>query len=341
MISVVIPIYNGERFLRLCLDSILSQSLRELEVLCVNDGSKDSTQTILEEYAAKDPRVQIIRQKNQGVAAARNNGMDRAKGEYLWFFDGDDVMQPGAAEAMLRRAEETGADFVVGNFQYYHQSCGLIQTPSGRVTERVWTGEDRLKITHYAALCGCKLWRTAFLREHDLRFWPFRLGEDVAFYLCAAASSTTIASLDRNIYYYRMYDGSSCRSYSMKTLERIELFDWLENFYRKHPEMENFRKEMMLDRMFHYNLALARLPSHVGKQERRQIVDAYIKAEKRLDFSEVQNRADIMEQVKRFDHYVKFRWLYESNLYAVLYRAGRRVKHLLKKLCYANRKIEL
>ena len=81
MISIVIPIYNGERFLRPCLDSILSQSVRELEVICVNDGSKDGTQSILEEYAAKDPRVVVLRQENQGIAAARNSGMDRATGE--------------------------------------------------------------------------------------------------------------------------------------------------------------------------------------------------------------------------------------------------------------------
>ena len=121
MISIVIPIYNGERFLRPCLDSILSQSVRELEVICVNDGSKDGTQSILEEYAAKDPRVVVLQQENQGIAAARNSGMDRATGEYLWFFDGDDVMQPGAAEAMLHRVQETGADLVMGNYQYYHQ----------------------------------------------------------------------------------------------------------------------------------------------------------------------------------------------------------------------------
>ena len=197
MNSIVIPIYNGERFLRPCLDSILSQSVRELEVICVNDGSKDGTQSILEEYAAKDPRVVVLRQENQGIAAARNSGMDRATGEYLWFFDGDDVMQPGAAEAMLHRAQETGADLVMGNYQYYHQASKEIQTPGQRVKTVVLRGNERIQAAHITPLCGCKLWRTAFLREHDVHFWALKLGEDTTFFLHGLALCETVAMLDK------------------------------------------------------------------------------------------------------------------------------------------------
>ena len=248
MISIVIPIYNGERFLRPCLDSILSQSVREMEVICVNDGSKDGTQSILEEYAAKDPRVVVLQQENQGIAAARNSGMARATGEYLWFFDGDDVMQPGAAEAMLHRVQETGADLVMGNYQYYHQVSKEIQTPGQRVKTVVLRGNERIQAAHITPLSGCKLWRTAFLREHDVRFWALKLGEDTTFFLHGLALCETVAMLDKNIYYYRIYDGSTSYTYSLKELEFIKAFDQIDQWYAAQGDLEAFRRELFFDR---------------------------------------------------------------------------------------------
>ena len=341
MISIVIPIYNGERFLRPCLDSILSQSVRELEVICVNDGSKDGTQSILEEYAAKDPRVVVLQQENQGIAAARNSGMDRATGEYLWFFDGDDVMQPGAAEAMLHRVQETGADLVMGNYQYYHQVSKEIQTPGQRVKTVVLRGNERMQAAHITPLCGCKLWRTAFLREHDIHFWELKLGEDTTFFLHGLALCETVAMLDKNIYYYRIYDGSTSYTYSLKELEFIKAFDQLDQWYAAQGDLEAFRRELFFDRMFYYVSVLDRLPRHKSKQEREAIFEGYIKSRNELDLSSVQDREDIMDLVREFDRRTQKRAFYESEPYAVAYRTGRRAKHLLKKLRYAKSGVEL
>lgn len=341
MISIVIPIYNGERFLRPCLDSILSQSVRELEVICVNDGSKDGTQSILEEYAAKDPRVVVFQQENQGIAAARNSGMDRATGEYLWFFDGDDVMQPGAAEAMLHRVRETSADLVMGNYQYYHQVSKEIQTPGQRVKTVVLRGNERMQAAHITPLCGCKLWRTAFLREHDVHFWALKLGEDTTFFLHGLALCETVAMLDKNIYYYRIYDGSTSYTYSLKELEFIKAFDQIDQWYAAQGDLEAFRRELFFDRMFYYVSVLDRLPRHKSKQEREAIFEGYIKSRNELDFSSVQDREDIMDLVREFDRRTQKRAFYESEPYAVAYRTGRRAKHLLKKLRYAKSGVEL
>ena len=104
--SIVIPVYNVENYLRECLDSTAGQTLREIEIICVNDGSTDSSPAILEEYAAKDSRFVIAHQENAGVSAARNRGIDLAKGEYLLFLDGDDVAEPCLAETAVSAMEE-------------------------------------------------------------------------------------------------------------------------------------------------------------------------------------------------------------------------------------------
>ena len=332
MVSFVVPVYNGEKYLRPCLDSILSQPVQEIEVICVNDGSVDASQSILEEYAAKDARVRAVRQANSGVSAARSHGMELTKGEYIWFFDCDDILQPGAAQTMLARAQETGAQLVMGNYQFYQQESGAVR-PSGQKVENVlWTGDQRLKAAHFSALCGCKLWRTDFLRQNGLKFWSYRRAEDVAFFLCGLACCDKVAGVDAVIYSYRIYSGSSCRSYSLaKERERINAFDQIDMFYQQRGGLEAFRQELLFDRMFHYNLALAGLPCYARRAERHKVVDAYIAARNRLDFSAVQQRADIMAQVQKFDKTVKRRVLYESAGYALAYRAGRALKHRLKR----------
>lgn len=89
-ITVIIPVYNVEQYLRKCLDSVVSQTLRDIEIICVNDGSYDKSQEILNEYAWKDPRIKVINQMNKGAYAARNTAIDLAKGDYLCFMDPDD-----------------------------------------------------------------------------------------------------------------------------------------------------------------------------------------------------------------------------------------------------------
>lgn len=105
-ISVIIPIYNTDAYLRECLDSVVGQSLAELEIICVDDGSNDNSSSILKEYAEKDERISIYTQENQGVSIARNNGIKHATGEYLYFFDSDDILEENVLEKIYNTAKE-------------------------------------------------------------------------------------------------------------------------------------------------------------------------------------------------------------------------------------------
>ena len=119
-VSVIIPVYNVQAYLRQCMDSVTGQTLRDIEIICVNDESTDDSLQILEEYVAKDKRVQIITQKNAGAGAARNNGMRHAKGKYLSFLDADDFFEPDMLEKAYEQAEKDQSDFVVYKSDQYH-----------------------------------------------------------------------------------------------------------------------------------------------------------------------------------------------------------------------------
>ena len=115
-ISIIIPCYNVEKYLHRCLDSVIGQTFEDFEVICVNDGSPDNSGSILEEYAAKDKRIKILTQKNQGLSMARNNGKALAQGKYIYFLDSDDFIHPQCLEIAHYIAEKYEVDLVSFDF---------------------------------------------------------------------------------------------------------------------------------------------------------------------------------------------------------------------------------
>jgi len=118
LISVIIPVYNMESYLKRCLDSVIENTWRNLEILCVNDGSKDSSAEILQEYAKKDPRITVITKENGGLSSARNAGFAKMTGEFVTFVDSDDFVHPQFFELLIQAQKETGADVV--NIDFLH-----------------------------------------------------------------------------------------------------------------------------------------------------------------------------------------------------------------------------
>ena len=114
LISVIIPVYNVEEYLERCLDSVINNTYRNLEIICVNDGSPDHCQEILERYAEKDNRIKVIVQQNRGLSAARNTGIEAASGDYLYYLDSDDWIHKQAIELLVTVAAESNADIIVG-----------------------------------------------------------------------------------------------------------------------------------------------------------------------------------------------------------------------------------
>ena len=124
-VSVVVPIYNVEKYLEDCLDSIVNQTFTDLEIICINDGSTDNSLNILNNYSKQDKRIKIITQKNQGHAVATNKGIDMATGECLYLMDSDDIIALTALEETYNYMKEKQADFVIFQTMNYEQDTGL------------------------------------------------------------------------------------------------------------------------------------------------------------------------------------------------------------------------
>lgn len=118
LITVIVPVYNVEKYLRRCLDSIIGQTYQNLEILCIDDGSIDNSGEICEQYAARDARIKVIHQENQGLSTARNRGLDAAEGEYIAFVDSDDYILEDMYKKMLAKLLDYNVDLCVCQWQY-------------------------------------------------------------------------------------------------------------------------------------------------------------------------------------------------------------------------------
>lgn len=125
-ISVIVPVYNVKKYLPKCLDSIIAQSLKEIEIICVNDGSTDGSDKILNEYANKDNRIKIINRKNGGLSAARNTAIPYAKGKYIGFVDSDDYIEPAMYELMYYNAEHFASQMVICAVHKIDDTTGIV-----------------------------------------------------------------------------------------------------------------------------------------------------------------------------------------------------------------------
>lgn len=235
-VSIVVPIYKiEEALLRRCLDSLVQQTLSEVEILLVDDGCPLGGGTICDEYAQRYVQIQVIHQENQGVSAARNTGLSIARGEYYSFVDGDDYVSPDYCRIMYEAAQATGADIVVCGSQQENPDTG-IASPLHTVTSAVYTTPAELENMRLNLLRTMALnrqdssypnnhfiWGHLYRRETmgDLRFHRDILGgEDKLFNFFALQRCKVYCSQDSCLYHYIVRDSSATHRFVADALER-------------------------------------------------------------------------------------------------------------------------
>jgi glycosyltransferase EpsH len=216
-VSIVISIYNGERFLTECLDSVLAQTYRNIEVICVDDGSTDSTPDLLDMYARMDNRIKVITQVNGGIGVARNNGGDSATGDYVYHMDADDFIDVGFIEEGVKSSADAQADVVVLGYDIIEH--GEYREPGWPIDYRFVPHEPYFKpdstFLNYCAISiqGAiwnKLYRTSLIRDRVLRFPEIYSYEDIVFNTQALALSGAIAiAPGSERYHYRINHGGN------------------------------------------------------------------------------------------------------------------------------------
>ena len=260
LISVIIPIYNMELYLARCLDSIINNTYRNLEIICVDDGSKDSSAEILRAYAEKDSRIVAIFKENGGVSSARNAGLDRMTGEYVTFVDPDDYVHPQYVELLYRAQVISGTRISICGFQIVDDDA------TGNTSEVYSLDNDEVcvysfiklfKTQNLRAYCWGKLIRSELVNNHQFRE-DLKLAEDTVFVaqVCEGEEAKQAAVFFSPLYYYYQREGSAVKTAKMSQLLQFgAVFNQLLR--------ESTREDIYLDKVLKWYLSVRYLSSHI------------------------------------------------------------------------------
>lgn len=253
-ISIIIPVYNAEKYLRECLDSIINQTLKDIEIICINDYSTDNSLQILQEYAKNDNRIKILKGKKTGAGGARNVGLEIATGEYITFFDADDFLEKNSYEKIYNNAVTNNSDIVVFDYdkyisttkQYYKNE--ILYIPDN-LSEKVFSIDNYPKIifTNLSNRVCNKIFKTSMIKENNISFQEIIYANDVYFCRSALFIAKRISILKDILFHYRVgittnlqsnknkYPIEFCKSlYKLKEfLEENRLYTKYEQYFKE------------------------------------------------------------------------------------------------------------
>lgn len=216
-ISIILPVYNVEKYISQCIESILSQTLSDIEIICIDDCSTDNSSRIILDYADKDSRIKIFLQsKNKGQGVTRNIGLKLAQGEYTMFIDPDDWIEQDTCEIAYNQIKKNNNDFVIFNYNKVSETGTIIKTGDYRIRyfeDAINSSNIKLSLQNkpfMKNMLSCvQIYNTSFLKENNITFANLRLGEDVPFLVKAMTLADSISIIQKPLYNYRIYENST------------------------------------------------------------------------------------------------------------------------------------
>ena len=238
------PIYNADNYLRPAIDSVLDQTLRELELICVDDGSTDHSLDIIKEFQKRDARVRIITENNAGPSAARNKGLARSRGEYIVFFDADDFSEPTMLERLYELSERESLDIAVAGYNIFNNRKATFEENIPAEYAGIFEGGAVVsKNNHPDHILQCttayvwnKMFRHAFLTEKELTFDnDLRVFEDTYFIVTALSLADRVGKVDEVLIHHRVYPAQSKNKLFRKYYGQVPvLYAKIKEFLRGH-----------------------------------------------------------------------------------------------------------
>lgn len=256
-VSIIIPVYNSEENIRRCIDSCIKQTYKNLEIVCINDGSTDNSLKIIKEYKKKDSRINIINQKNMGVSVARNNGIKSCDGEYITFLDSDDYLNIDSIEIMVNLLNEKNVDLIRTNYTRVFENNCTKQNKKLIIKNRKFDKEEITKVVLNKILSGeisSHLWLLCIKKnviiDNHIEFIPgIKVMQDKLFYLKLFTKANSFYQSDSITYNYYCNNNSTIMS-TNKCLIRIEFIVKVAELCEKILENEHLIENVNLNELY-------------------------------------------------------------------------------------------
>ena len=274
-ISVIVPVYNVEKYIEKCLNSLINQTLKNIEIIVVNDGTKDNSQDIIDKYTKKYKNITSYTKKNGGLSSARNYGMKKAKGEYISFIDSDDYVDIHMYEDMYNKAKEKDFDLVVCNLKYVYDTKEVLA--SSNLNNDLLT-KDQIKKSYlyiYPAAWN-KIYKKDLLKniEFKEKIWF----EDVEFLYRLYPNINNMGYINKHYYYYVQRDGAITSTFNKKLYDYISNWNGIIDFYKKENLYNEYKNELEYCYVrYIYATFVKRAVNYKNKKEYNLAVDEAIK----------------------------------------------------------------
>lgn len=296
-VSVVIPVYNVEKYLNECMDSIVNQTLSDIEIICINDGSTDNSLDILQEYASCDDRIIIFNQKNQGHAVATNKGIEMARGEYLFLMDSDDILKLNALELTYNEISEKKVDFVLFkslNYddqkdEYYESENFSMNNIFEVVGNEIFDYNDIKELMFNACVTPwSKLYSREFIIRENIRFPEGLIFDDNVFFYESLLKAKRISFLDEFLFIRRWYATSSTMNGDLRFADSMPISNKIIEVFRDNNEYDNYK----------YNLLNNKIEINVARyfEIKKQFKSEYFNI-LREDFKQFLETKDVFEEI--------------------------------------------
>lgn len=272
MISLIIPVFNGEKYIDSCVESIQKQSFDDFEAIFVNDGSNDTSASLLGKYASNDSRIKVIHQKNQGVAIARERGINVSEGNYIMFLDIDDTLVENALQT-LHNLIGTGSDIIVGGYNIVSKMKGVTEI---EYQSKQYVNELFLKNTLTSGnwTLWAKLYRKELFSEIVIPK-GIKIGEDAVVLIQLILRSRSVFVSDRILYNYIQYDSSASYNTSQEyAKDGIQAALYIENLFMGLSLIDSYRKEIDAMFLLFYSNSLRR--NYIQNKELLRIIKNHI-----------------------------------------------------------------
>lgn len=226
-LSIIIPAYNAAHYLERCVNSCLNQNTTSFayEIIIINDGSTDNTQTLAEELAKKSSNIIVISQKNSGVSTARNKGLSIAKGEYIWFVDADDWIKPNCLSFIIQKTIETNIDLLQLDYQIVDEK-GIINSKSNTPIKNhsiIFNGLEFTKQIDYFLFAWRFIYKRSFIKQFNLQYnTTLKIAEDTEFNCKVLAKANSCIHYYNKVYYYYQHKSSTINSIKVSQINDIK-----------------------------------------------------------------------------------------------------------------------
>ena len=266
ILSVIVPVYNVEKYLPRCLDSLVNQTLKNMEIIVINDGTKDNSQQIIDDYAARYPQIRPFKKTNGGIADTRNFGLAQVQGEYFGFLDSDDYTELDMFEKMVTAAKKENADVVVSNFNWVYDEEKRLEKEGPYAP-----GKDMM--IHLFATLWNKIYRTEFVRKTGLQFPRGYRYEDACFLYCLTPHITKLAFVDEAFVSYVQLGNSITHTNNHEVKDMIHVFEIITDYFKAQGwEMEYHDELEYLHIKFFLGNSFLRSTKISDKQDRRATI---------------------------------------------------------------------